>query len=245
MPTRYSFQKVIDYMLMKAIFLLLAVRPVFGWADVQGAPRGGTLLDDTGKPARGVVYVRRVPLPGESTIAPQRFNASLFRTNELGDFRMEKLSVGRYSLCVTMDDPALLSHCDAFPPLTFDVGAKVELPIRPRAIRGVQVQFVITDKTGALAIGKKLGVGVAGRGSYFRRAAVSDRRHGYVSLRANIPRGPLPYFVFFDLDPAIVLRDDKGTVWSGQGTRMSIETSRGDQVFRFDVGWSGKGIGVD
>lgn len=232
-------------MLMRALFLLLAFKPLFGLADAPGAPLRGTLLDDTGKPAKGVVYVQRVPLLGESTLAAKPFESFLFRTNALGDFLVEKLSVGRHTICVRMDDPALLSHCEAFPSFTFDVGTKEELPILLRAIRGVQVQFAITDNTGALAIGKKLMVGVVSRGGYFRKAIVLERRHGYVSLRATIPPGDLRYFVFFDVDPAIVLRDDKGTVWDGQVTRLSIDTTRGDQVFRFDVAWSGKGIGVD
>jgi hypothetical protein len=232
-------------MLLRAIFLLLVFKPVFGWADVQGAPFRGKLLDDTGKPAKGVIYVQRVPVRGKSTIAATSFESSLSRTNAVGDFLVENLSVGLHSVCVKMDDPALLSHCEAFPSFTLDVSTKEELPILLRAIRGVQVQFAITDKTGALAVGKKLTAGVVGQGGYFRKATVSERRHGYVSLRATIPPGDVRYFMFFDVDPAIVLLDDKGTVWDGQATRLAIDTTRGDQVFRLNVAWSGKGIGVD
>ena len=232
-------------MLIRTLFLLLAFSPLFGWADIQGAPFKGTLLDHTGKPAKGVVYVQRVPLLGDATLAAKPLESSLSRTTALGEFVLENFSVGRYSLCVKMDDPALLSYCEAFPALAFDIGTKEELPILLRAIRGVQVHLAITDNTGALAIGKKLRVGLVSKGGYFRQAAVSDRRHGLVSFRATIPPGDLRYFVLLDLDPSIVLRDDKGMVWEGQVTRLSIDTNQGDQTFRFDVAWSGKGIGVD
>ncbi len=227
------------------LFLLSAFAPLFGWADVTGAQARGALQDQDGKLAVGVIYARRLtPLDGSRTEV-QLGGSTAARTNALGEFVLERLPVGQYSLCVAMDDPALLSHCEAFPSLTIDVGTKEAPPLLLRAVKGVQIQLAISDKTGALAIGKKLKVGVMSEGGYYRQAMVVDRRHGFLSFRATIPPGNLRQFVFLDLDPAIVLRDDRGMVWDGQASRVPIDTKAESQTFRFEVAWSGKGIGVD
>lgn len=193
---------------MRSCFLLLPLAILAGPAPAQVGSLQGRVVLDGGPGLAGVrVFAQRARLTGRDyrgvLIHLEPPFAAAAVSSSSGDFTMQNLKPGNYSLCALGVARNHLNSCQWMQsPVFVDVAAGRTATAAPVNIRsGIVVNFTVLDPSSRLQAGRRLRLGVFTAGNAYYQAVSSGVSATEFNYLVAVPRGAaLRLFMDADVD---------------------------------------------